>query len=142
MNRSLSVASVLTASLVLACSDAGPTVIQEAPLVEALRARGFRVEIAGESTLPFLTGVGTLMLVDGEGVQVFVYPDAASAAREAGWFSADASSITTENGAVSILWVATPHLFLKEDLLALYVGDTELLLAALVDLLGPQIAGR
>ena len=142
MPRSLFVASVLTASLVLACGDAGPTAIQEPPLVEALRERGFRVQIAGDPTLPLLTGVGTLLRVEEEGINVFVYADAASAAREAGWFSADASGITTENGAALILWVATPHLFLKENLLALYVGDTDPLLAALVDLLGPQIAGR
>ena len=142
MNRYLTVASVLTASLVLACSDAGPTVVQEVSLVESLRERGFHVEMEGESSLPFLTGLSTVMLVDGEEVEVFVYPDAASAAREAGWFSADASSITTENGAMSFLWVATPHLFLKGDLLALYIGDSEPILAALVSLLGPQIAGR
>ncbi len=142
MNRFLSVASVLTASLVLACSDAGPTVVQEVSLIEALRERGFNVEMEGETNLPFLTGVSTVVLVDGEEIQVFVYPDAPSAAREAGWFSADASTITTETGAISFLWVATPHLFFKEEVLALYIGDSEPLLAALVSLLGPQVAGR
>ncbi len=66
-----------------------------------------------------------------------------AAASEASWFSADGSRIIRDDGlAISILWVATPHLFLKGALLTLYVGDTEPLLAALVEILGPQIAGR
>ena len=61
MNRFLSIASVPIASLVLACGDAGPTVVQEISLVEALRERGFHVETEGESTRPFLTGVSTVV---------------------------------------------------------------------------------
>ena len=146
MPRSFFVTSVLIAGLSLACIDEGPTLDPETdltPLIEALRERGFSVEIADESTLPFLTGVGTVVLVDGERIEVFEYPDAASAAREAGWFSADGSSIVTEDGrGISILWVATPHLFLNKSLLVLYIGDSEPLLAVLVEYLGPQIAGR
>ncbi len=150
MNRVLFVAACLTPSLALACTPADPTGTREAalvtdlaPLVAALRGRGFQVEVTDESTLRFLTGVGTVLLVEGERVEVFEYSDAASAASEASWFSADGSSIITDDGlAISILWVATPHLFLKGALLTLYVGDTEPLLVALVEILGPQIAGR
>ena len=150
MNRVLFVTVCLTASLALACTDADPTgtleaalVTEPASFVEALRGRGFQVEITSESTLRFLTGVGTVLLVEGERVEVFEYSDAASAAREASWFSADGSTIMTDYGlAISILWVATPHLFLKGALLTLYVGDSEPLLGALIEILGPQIAGR
>ena len=149
MNRVLFVTTCLTASLALACTDADPTgteaalVTDLAPLVEALRGRGFQVEITSNPPLEFLTGVATVLLVDGEPVEVFEYSDAASAASEASWFSADGSSISTDDGlAISILWVATPHLFLKGALLTLYVGDSEPLIAALVEILGPQIAGR
>ncbi len=149
MSRVLVVTACLTASLSLACTDADPTGANElvlaelAPFVEALRARGFQVEITGEPPLQFLTGVSTVLRVDGERVEVFEYSDGASAASEASWFSADGSSIITDYGlAVSILWVATPHLFLKGALITLYVGDTEPLLAALVEILGPQVAGR
>ena len=154
MTRSTFVLAVLATGMTLACSEPNPTGVPESGLAaeltrlaEALRERGFSVEIQGPATLPFLTGMGAVWRVDAEGFDPegmtgYGYPDATSAAREASWFGADASSIVTETGAASILWIATPHLFLNETLLVLYVGDNARLLMALNELLGTQIAGR
>ena len=79
------------------------------------------------------------MVVNGEAVQVFEYADAASADAEAARVSPDGSQIS--NPPTMVDWVATPHFYKADTLLALYVGDSTAVMTLLEDVLGPQFAG-
>jgi Tol biopolymer transport system component len=107
-----------------------------AALVDALQLAGHSVEISSPIEQPFFFVTGQIVVVDGEEVQVFEYPDSAAAAADAALISPDASSVGT-----SIMnWMRTPHFYSKDRLIALYVGENDSITAALADVLGEPIA--
>ena len=80
---------------------------------------------------------GTIILVNGERVQVLDYGDADDP-EAAAQISADGSSI----GTTMVSWVAPPHFFRTESAIVLYVGENHDVIDALTSVLGPQFAGR
>ena len=114
-------------------------------LVDKLRDAGMTVEIDSEAEEFFFSVNGTVLLVDTGTVTVFEYVDQASADADAAIISEDGTNVAVPaNGSVlatSLFWVSTPHFYLKEKLIVLYVGDDAALIAALEAALGPQFAG-
>jgi hypothetical protein len=107
-------------------------------VVEALRRAGVTV-VAKDSILqPFFSPTGRIFAVNGQDVQLFVYPDAGAAAAEASRFTPDGSS----PGMAVITWVDDPHFFRTGNVIALYVGKDEAVLRALRAVFGQQFAGR
>ena len=86
-------------------------------LSAALHLADHVVTVAGEVTQPFFSVPGRIVKVDGEDVQVFVYPDVAAAGTEAALIAPDASSVGTS----MVTWMATPHFFQRDHLIVLYV---------------------
>ena len=116
-----------------------PDVNDEYDLVEftdALRMDGQSVEIGGLIDQPFISAPGQVIVVNGEDVQVFEYPDSAVAADEAAQISPDASSVGTS----MMSWVATPRFYALDRLIVLYVGDDQLVVDALNTVLGQPVA--
>ena len=107
-------------------------------LSEALRAAGATVRTGGTVQQPFLSVPGRILVVNGEDVQVFEYGDASAAQSEAARVSSDGGSV----GTTLITWVAPPHFFRRDRVIALYVGSNASVLSALSSSLGPQFAGR
>lgn len=140
----------LVAGLAVGCirtSAGGGPVTDFVSLVDSLRAAGATVEPAGEVSQPFFSVEGQVITVNGEGVQVFEYDDAASADAKAALVSPDGISVgTTEEGVLiqdtMITWIATPHFYQAGQLIVLYVGDSTAVIDALEEVLGPQFAGR
>lgn len=110
--------------------------------IDALRGRGYRVEILGDIEQPFLDAPGTRVELSQGGLdspqelQLFQYPSAEAAA-------ADADELGPGGAppGVHINWLAPPHFFRAGRLLALYVGSDAETLSVLRDLLGGQVAG-
>ncbi len=103
-----------------------------------LRAKGARVELTSENaSQPFFTVTGRIVNVNGEGVQVFEYPNAAMAEREAKLVSPSGSPVGTS----MITWMAPPHFYRSGPVIALYVGSNGAVTKALEAALGPQFAG-
>ncbi len=107
-------------------------------MIEALQAVGAQVELDGTITQEFFSPLGLIARVNGEDVQVFKYPDAASAQREAESVAPDGSKV----GNVSVAWVAAPHFYRFGNLIVLYVGNDEAILQALEKALGAPFAGQ
>jgi hypothetical protein len=107
-------------------------------LAGALKARGLKVEPAGEVTQPFFSVEGRAFDVEGDNVQVFRYPTEAAAKRDSAGISPDGSGSATSMAS----WVGTPHFYRKGRLIVLHVGDDIKVSAALRTLLGAQFAGR
>jgi hypothetical protein len=107
-------------------------------LVRALRAKGLRVDAAGEVSQPFFTPEGRAFTVAGENVQVFRYASAQAAEAEARQVNAEGTAVGTSTA----MWVGPPHFYRQGKLIVLYVGDNEALLKALSSVLGPQFAGK
>jgi len=107
-------------------------------LIGALRAAGAKVVQEQMLRQPFFDVEARILEVDGEGVQVFEYGDAATTAAQAARVSSDGSQIGTSKP----LWVGPPHFYRKGRLLVLYVGEDTRTLERLACLLGPPFAGR
>ena len=78
-----------------------------------------------------------LVSIEGEGIQVFQYPDAAAAQAQAALVSPDGKQV----GSSKPRWVSPPHFYKKANLLILYLGEDEKILKLLDSVLGPQFAG-
>lgn len=109
--------------------------------IDALRGRGYRVEILGDIEQPFLEGSGTRVSLSGvdvdppEELQLYAYSSADAAA-------SDANSLGPGGAppGVHVNWMAPPHFFRAGRLLALYVGSDPETLSVLRDLLGDEVA--
>jgi hypothetical protein len=107
-------------------------------VLQGLRQSGLAAEPAGELSQPFMSIPARLIAIGAENVQVFEYPDQQSAQADAARISADGGRVWNS----LILWVAPPHFYRRERVLALYVGDSAPIKGGLERLLGPQFAGR
>lgn len=107
-------------------------------LIGGLRAAGAQVVQEQMLRQPFFDVEARILVVDGEGVQVFEYDDATTAAAQAARVSSDGSQI----GTTKPLWVGPPHFYRKGRLLVLYLGEDTRTLERLACLLGPPFAGR
>ncbi len=124
-------------------SHGGP-IRDHVSFVDHLRSRGLTVEPVDTVQQPFLQAeTGTLLRISGQGleqpaeVQSFDYTNASTAA-------ADVKNIGPDGNPknAKINWNAPPHWFHKERLIALYVGQNQVVLDLLTELLGPQFAGE
>jgi hypothetical protein len=106
--------------------------------LDAVAARGVRVERVGEVEQPFLSVIGQMVQVNSEDVQAFGYPSAADMEAQASRISPDGGTVGTSN----IHWIGTPHFFKQGKLLVLYVGENDDLLRILTATLGRQFAGK
>ena len=157
----LGLALLALASSVCACgsgvplgSVAGPQshggpVRDHVSFVDALRAAGLGVTIAGRVQQPFLRPRGVVLQLSGADLrgpaelQSHDYDDRdlgtdglAAARADAAQFQPDGQPRGTQVG-----WNGPPHVFHKERVLVIYVGDDPAVLRLLTSLLGPQIAG-
>lgn len=110
-------------------------------LVRALQQRGATVARAGslpQSSYP-LSVSAHLLRVNGADVQVFEYPDATRARRDASKVSPTGSAI----GQSQVSWMDTPHFYQRDRVVVLYVGHSADVLRMLEAVLGePFAAGR
>lgn len=104
--------------------------------LNSLRAAGYSVELTTRIIQPFFSAPGQTVVIEGEGVQVFEYPDSPSAKSEAALISPDAASV----GNTRVAWAAPPHFYVQERLIALYVGENDAVIGILNQLLGEPIA--
>ncbi len=105
--------------------------------LDALRLAGAAIEQQSEVEQPFFSVPGKIVTVNGEAVQVFVYPDAAEADSEAAQVAPNGSSI----GTTMASWIGPPHFFRAETMVVLYVGQDQTVIELLENVLGPQFAG-
>lgn len=104
---------------------------------EALVSAGAEIQDDSKIEQPFFSTPGEVILVDGEAVQVFEYPDSDQAAAEAAQVAPDGSSIGTS----MVSWIGPPHFFQSGKLIVIYVGENQPLIEHLESILGPQFAG-
>ena len=108
-------------------------------LVDPLLATGADVKVTGEVVSEGIFSVnGTIILVDGEPVQVMDFGDAVALEAETAHISPDGSS----TGTTMVTWIAPPHFFRTDTTIVLYVGDNSKVIVALTSVIGPQFPGR
>ncbi len=106
-------------------------------LAADLGARGLRVVYANPIEHAFFAVGGSVYTIEGEDLQVFVYPTESAAA-------GDASRIASSGGTVgtaAIGWIAPPHIFRKRSMIVIYLGSNARTRGELSAELGNQIAG-
>ncbi|MDA1174581.1 MAG: hypothetical protein O2826_08710 [Chloroflexi bacterium] len=86
---------------------------------------------------PFFAVPGRDMIVGTEHVQVFAYASAADAQADANLVDPKGSPIGTS----MVGWMAPPHFYLRDDLIAIYVGHSDEVVRVLDHVFGPAFAG-
>lgn len=117
---------------------AGATAGSVSAVIDALRGAGLNVEAAGTLQQPFFTPPAQVFTVDGRDLQLYEFATPATAAEAAAQVAPAGGSV----GTVSMSWMAPPHFFRKDRLIAIYLGTSPKTLAELERLFGPQFAGR
>ena len=141
--HNVSLAVILVLSLTACAPKPQPPVSHGGPVkdyvsfIDNLRAKGATVEPVGEVEQPFFSVKGNVIKVNGEDVQVFEFPSADAAKKEADTVTPDGNFPT-----IMITWIAPPHFYRTEKIIVLYVGDTQATKELLESLLGKQFAGR
>ncbi len=147
--KSRLVSTALTFSLLLlplGCGEPptgpGDSELDLQTFIARLQEAGAEVILAGPIPGPVFLAGGHVLTVNGHRVGAYVYESAQEARRAAAGISPDGSSIREDGRATHIEWVDAPHFFSGGRLVVLYVGHDSGVLALLVGVLGPQIAGR
>jgi len=108
-------------------------------LVQSLRREGLTVSQRGEisaNTMGFFTVPAQQILVGAERLSAFEYPTAERAAADAALLSSDAQP----NPRAAISWVSRPQFYRHLRVIALHVGCSTEITAALEKSLGPPVA--
>lgn len=106
-------------------------------LITELRTHGVTAKRAVAVSQPFFAVKGQVVSINGETVQIFVYLNAKAAENDA----SHVSSTWTSVGTSMLSWLAPPHFYRRNNLIALYVGQDATINRALESVLGPQFAG-
>ena len=128
----------------------GEPVVDHVSFVDYLRGKGLTVELAGDVQQPFLRAAGTVLRVSGGDfkqpvdIQSYNYDDTDLGTEGAKAAEEDASQLGPDGNprTTMITWIAPPHFFRKERIIALYIGDDPAVVQLLAEALGPQFAGR
>ena len=115
-----------------------PAVTNLAQLIRTLRNRGHKVVRKERVDQPFFSVKGQIIHIDEQDVQIFEYRTARAAELDANKINRTGTSTTTSMP----MWIAPPHFFKTGRLIVLYVGEDRSVLQELVDILGPQFAGK
>lgn len=111
-------------------------------LVRAFEQKSVTVVRGGalsHAAYPFFSVAAQRLVVNGEDVQVFGYPDAGRADNDA----ARVSPTGTPIDGSQIAWIEAPHFYKRDRLIVLYVGHSPNMLLLLQTVLGqPFAAGR
>ena len=105
--------------------------------VEKLLDSGASVQHMGSINQPFLSGQGRIIRVNGEDLQVFEYANR-------GLAEDDISTVTPDGccfGTTNISWMGSPHIYQKDRLIVIYIGDNSSMRNLLENMLGSQFAG-
>ncbi len=106
-------------------------------LISALKVSGATVQLLDEVEQPFFEVAGKIIQVNGADIQVFEFPDTDSSRRAAESIAPSGGSV----GTTMVTWLATPHFFMADQVIALYLGDDPAVMELLEASLGTQIAG-
>nr|MBI4157095.1 hypothetical protein [Candidatus Woesearchaeota archaeon] len=107
-------------------------------LVKDLEEKGAKVEIVGDyQHVSFSAPIKKHIRIEYESVFVFEYENVESAELDASKISGDASRMA---GSIMV-WFKPPHLYKKNELIVLYLGDNEKVINFLEEVLGEQFAG-
>lgn len=149
--------AILVSAILLACAPTlshGGAVRDHVSFVDGLRARGLHVEPTDRVRFALFSVPGTRLTVTGtplrQTVEIvsFNYDDTdigrdgrTVAEQEAQRVSPDGARADTPAGTVTAYYQGTPHLFRRERVIVLYVGDDPEMLRELRELVGTQFAG-
>ena len=107
-------------------------------LVKDLKEKGAKVEEVGDyQHVSFSAEIKKHIRIEGDSVFVFEYKNIESAELDASKISGDASRMA---GSIMI-WFSTPHLYKKDGLIILYLGNNKKVISFLEEVLGEQFAG-
>jgi hypothetical protein len=136
--------ALVSAMALVGCANptapkAQPSEFDQRALIAALQSRGSSVTMGGpvEHT-PLFPVTGRFLQVDGESVHVWEFASIAEAETAASGVIPDGGGTAT----VRVFWVAPPHFYRRDRLIALYVGSQSTLISSLAAIMGPQFAGR
>jgi len=104
-------------------------------LMAALQAADHPVSLGESIQQEFFSVMGQKLIVNGEEVQVFVYPDEAARKSDSDQISPDGTKI----GTTMVTWMDQPNFWAQGPIIALYVGTDATAIELLTRVLGDPI---
>lgn len=107
-----------------------------------LKSRGYVFEVQ-DFQKDFLPSERKKLAFDNEDILIFVNVYKSNQAMEidAQNISIDGCSYKTEKSGINVSWVAPPHFFKKGNIIVQYIGEDDILVSDLSDILGDEFAG-
>ena len=113
-----------------------------AALVAEFEEKGYTVNWEALEPMFLSAARRVILLNEGEvALNVFVYDNAEKAAEEASYFTEDGINFVSEDTSIEISWTYPPHLYLHDQLIILYAGDSADGVALCTEMFGEQFAG-
>lgn len=110
-------------------------------LISKLEEKGFSV-IADDVEESILQGQRKwLTLNDRENISVYFYETDKEMEEDAAYIHASGLSYHNKDKSVEISWSSLPHFYKTDNIIVLYVGESNEMISALEELIGHQFAG-
>ena len=145
MRLSLRTPILVVALLTASCEKANPVGPSELAstnaLLTALQQQGATVtlgEMLPRASNPFFSMNGQVVVVNGGHINVFEYPSADAAERDAAKVAPDGSAV----GTTMISWIGPPHFYKNGRLVVTYAGTADSVLQPLEAVLSKPFAHR
>ena len=82
-----------------------------------------------------------LTIDDSENLSVYLYERNEKMEEDASYIDEDGCSYNNGKTAYNISWISWPHFFKADNMIVLYVGENEVILNAIEEIIGVQFAG-
>ncbi len=150
------IALAVAALLLSACGRSLPFDVSLAPTIAPINAAGeltlasfaqhlsdtgMNVRLRGGVSQPFFAVDGQVVDIAGESVQVYEYQDVDQARAAASAVADDGAQVAAGGGTTLVDWISTPHFYLRDRLIVVYVGEHDGVLNVLDGTLGDPFAG-
>jgi hypothetical protein len=106
----------------------------------AMEERGYRFEIK-DAQQDFLPTTRKRMIIDDKAIDIYLFSSAKKMETEASRIDSGGCSYSHDSKTVSVSWVSPPHFYKKGNLIIQYIGEDEIIISDLEDILGEQFAG-
>jgi len=106
----------------------------------AMKDRGYNFEIK-DVQQDFLPTTRKRMIIDDKAIDIYQFSNDKKMETEASRIASDGCSYSNDSKTVNVTWVSLPHFYKKGSLIIQYIGEDEIIISDLKDILGEQFVG-
>lgn len=106
----------------------------------AMKDRGYNIEVI-DTEQDFIPTTRKRIILDNDVIDIYLFGSNNEMEEEAKHIDSGGCSYTNLTKSVNVSWVSFPHFYKKGSLIVQYIGEDEVIMSDLKDILGEQFAG-